>query len=150
MKRMKSCGMATQYLCPKTKQTHGHTKQAPQMLPATSHGPSVRGTVKTDPPTPAQCLYSLPGSHDPFPGDQPACATTGLVSGHPAGAMGSPAGRQLVRPPQPCPHRAAWRNRETVSLFRWPQSEGTAVSCRGAKEGREAHSFKQQAFKSFG
>lgn len=133
MKRRKSCGTATHYPCPKTKQTHGHTKQAPQKLRATSHGPSARGAVKTAPPpapAPAQCLYSQPGSHDPFPGDQPAGATTGLASGHPAGATGSPAGRQLVRPPQPCPRRAARRNRETVSLFRWPQSEGPENSSR--------------------
>lgn len=52
MKRMKSCGMATHYPCPKTKQTHGHTKQAPQMLPATSYGPSARGAVKTAPHPP--------------------------------------------------------------------------------------------------
>lgn len=97
------------------------------MFPTTSHGngPLSEGTSEDSPPTPAQCRYSRPGWHDPFPQDQPAGAAAGLASGHPAGATGIPAGRRLVRPPRPCPHRAA-RQTERVSLSRPPpQSEGT-------------------------
>lgn len=146
--------MATHYPCPKTKQTHGHTKQAPQMLPATSHGPSVRGAVKTASPhthLPSACTHCQDRAI-------PFQEISQLVQ-----QLASPQGIQLA--PRGVPlegslcglhslvHVGLQGKTETVSLFRWPPSEvqkTAAVSCRGAKEGREAHSFKQQAFKSFG
>lgn len=128
MIRRKSWGRDTCYPHPKTKQTHSPTKQTPQVFPAASHGDrslSDKGSEDSFPHTLAQCLYLQPGSLGPFLQGQPADAATGLCSVHPAGATGIPAGRQLERPPQPCPHRAARQNRENVSLFVQPQSEGT-------------------------
>lgn len=146
--------MATQYPCPKTKQTHGHTKQAPQMLPATSHGPSVRGAVKTAPPPhlPSACTHCQDGTI-------PFQEISQLVQ-----QLASPQGIQLAPWGVPLEgslcglhslvHVGLHGETERLCHFsggRSLRAQKTAtVSCCGAKEGKEAHSFKQQAFKSFG
>lgn len=84
-----------------------HTKPLPCIFSSTPRGgtgPPVRLAGAT--PTPRACVYSPPRWHGPSPRGPPAGAAGGRGSEHPAGAMPSPSGRRLLRPPPPYPRRA--------------------------------------------